>query len=105
MMAGSLGSSASSDLASFEEALESAEQDQPIATVDDRIKLSRASAEDKIRSRVTQWVVAVFLIQVSCATIVAVCLPGAVASVEKIIGMAMPVVTLVLGYYFGSASR
>lgn len=94
------------DFANFEAELVSAEHDESsLTSIDDQIKLSRANVEDKTRSWVTRLVVGGFAVQIFFAVIAALFYPENLDPVTRVIGLSMPIITLVLGYYFGSSSR
>ena len=95
-----LPSDVSSDLRSLEDSL--VESDRDIEDVDDRIRFDRARAEDKIRSQVTTSILYAFIVLLAVAVSVGVFFPERYKNVIDVVTLAMPVLTLVLGYYFGS---
>lgn len=87
--------------------------DEPAFDPDAQIRVRRAEAEDKVRSFVTRWVVVAYLAAWG-ALLIMLCIASFVtpaagnllsAAADVLMKVALPVVTLVLGYYFGSARQ
>ena len=81
-------------------------------SVDDEIRLLRNRHEDNVRTFVTKWVVSGFIAVLAMVVVAYLAAGWFKTSTDAVAGAGdmvlkgyAPIVTLVLGYYFGSSKR
>jgi len=76
-----------------------------LLSADDQVKIGRAKSEDSVRTFVTMGVVGANIVLWVIAGAAYLFGSQAAPGVVDVIKVAMPVLTLILGYYFASSRR
>jgi hypothetical protein len=77
-------------------------------TAEDQMRMRRAHHEDGVRSFVTKWVVGVFILiifGVAAYSLLGSNADSVIRTADIVAKFYLPIVTLVLGHYFGASGR